>query len=269
MDNKISIVTVVYNDKEGIASTIESVLCQSYKDVEYIVIDGDSSDGTVNIINQYAKRLAYFVSEPDVGLYDAMNKGIKASSGDWILFLNSGDSFFNEEVLSDVFLDKKYETDIIYGSTVYVYNDGAVLRRPQSLNIIKKELPFCHQSAFVNANIMRGYLFDIKYKIIADYDFFLKCYKEGLKFQEVSKIIALYEGESGISASINNGFDMYKERCNILNQNISYFNFYMRFIIKTIKRIVLSTIPSSLVDKAMRREKGTLKRKDISLISQL
>jgi glycosyltransferase involved in cell wall biosynthesis len=99
----ISIITVVYNSVATIEETIVSVLNQSYRNVEYIIIDGGSNDGTVEVVEKYANQLAYFVSEPDSGLYDAMNKGITASSGEWLLFLNSGDSLFNKHVLTEVF----------------------------------------------------------------------------------------------------------------------------------------------------------------------
>ena len=100
---KISIVTVTYNCKDTVEKTIQNVLKQTYPNIEYIVIDGNSTDGTKEIIERYADRLAYWVSEPDKGIYDAMNKGIKAATGDWILFRNSGDYFFEPSTVEKVF----------------------------------------------------------------------------------------------------------------------------------------------------------------------
>jgi glycosyltransferase involved in cell wall biosynthesis len=107
MPDRISVITIVYNNVAEIEGTLCSVLEQSYPAVEYIVIDGGSTDGTVAIIAKYINRLAYFISEPDNSLYDAMNKGIKASSGEWLLFLNSGDRFFNNDVLKEVFENRQ------------------------------------------------------------------------------------------------------------------------------------------------------------------
>ena len=100
---KISVITVCYNDRERIEKTILSVLSQSYGNLEYIVIDGGSTDGTVDIIKKYANRIAYFVSESDEGIYDAMNKGLRKAVGEWVCFLNAGDLFVSESVLNTIF----------------------------------------------------------------------------------------------------------------------------------------------------------------------
>ncbi|ROT05017.1 glycosyltransferase, partial [Muribaculaceae bacterium Isolate-104 (HZI)] len=112
---KISVVTVCYNAADSIEQTMLSVLNQSYPYIEYIVIDGGSTDGTVDIIKKYADRLAYWVSEPDKGIYDAMNKGIAAATGSYINFMNSGDSFYDNRVVEAIFKDGCDSADIIYG----------------------------------------------------------------------------------------------------------------------------------------------------------
>ncbi len=117
---KFSIITVVYNDVENIEETIKSLLNQTYKNFEYIIIDGKSDDGTVEKIKKYEKEITYFVSEKDGGIYDAMNKGIKISSGEFLFFLNSNDFFYNKNVLKNIaeISEKNKKEDIIYGRQI-------------------------------------------------------------------------------------------------------------------------------------------------------
>ncbi|HMK06596.1 MAG TPA: glycosyltransferase, partial [Flavobacterium sp.] len=118
---KISIITINYNESEGLKKTIESVISQTFRDYEFIVIDGNSSDGSKDVIAQYNDKITYALSEPDSGIYNAMNKGIRAAKGDYVFFLNSGDRFLETHTLekSDQLIDGKY--DICYGNQTY-YN---------------------------------------------------------------------------------------------------------------------------------------------------
>lgn len=118
---KISVVTVCYNAADTIEKTMLSVLNQTYHDIEYIIIDGGSTDGTVEIIRKYADRIAYWVSEPDKGIYDAMNKGIKVATGEWINFMNAGDSFVNSNVL-DRLMNFHKDGLILYGNIIRIFN---------------------------------------------------------------------------------------------------------------------------------------------------
>ena len=121
---KLSIITINYNNRDGLQKTIESVVSQSFKDFEWIVIDGGSNDGSRELIERYAESISYWVSEPDKGIYNAMNKGIKASNGDYLLFLNSGDSLCDEYVIAD-FQKLSFTEDIISGNIIVddsIYN---------------------------------------------------------------------------------------------------------------------------------------------------
>ena len=115
---KVSVITVCYNAIRGIEKTIQSVISQSHDDIEYIVIDGGSTDGTIDVIQKYRDKIAYFVSEPDGGIYDAMNKGIKAATGEWINFLNAGDVFASKDAIMISMSIDTDGIDVIYGDSI-------------------------------------------------------------------------------------------------------------------------------------------------------
>lgn len=175
---KITIITICYNSKQFIKQTIESVLGQTYNNVEYIIIDGGSTDGTQDIISHYSNKLAYWCSEKDGGIYDAMNKGVKQASGNWISFMNSGDCFADNEVLHKLFIDiaALEQVKVLYGDVVSVSEFGEKYIKAGKANILKYDMPFCHQSVFVRSNIMHENPFDLQYKIAADYNLFNKLF---------------------------------------------------------------------------------------------
>lgn len=133
----ISVVTVCYNAADTIEKTMLSVLNQTYHDIEYIIIDGGSTDGTVEIIRKYADRIAYWVSEPDKGIYDAMNKGIKVATGEWINFMNAGDEFVDANVLDKLFFAKTVaNVDVIYGNTLMKYTEGISFTKVKEIDYL-------------------------------------------------------------------------------------------------------------------------------------
>jgi len=163
----ISIVTVVYNDAKGLEKTIQSVLSQSYNNIEYIIIDGGSTDGTVEVIKRHKKSISMWISEADKGIYDAMNKGIKLAKGRWINFMNARDIFYNQDVLSNIFLHKNYpsNTAVIYGDHLADYQNG--YKRKVKIGLLPKflrKMPFCHQSTFVRLSIPKKIGFDTNYQ---------------------------------------------------------------------------------------------------------
>lgn len=166
----VSIITVVRNDVSHIEETMLSVLNQTYQNIEYIVIDGGSTDGTVEIIKKYAHRLAYWVSESDGGIYPAMNKGLEHASGEWVNFMNSGDTFVADVTIEMVFAQVGDCTNlkIIGGGTINVFNDHSktFLDPAKSPNAIPVEIPFSHQACFVRRDVCK---YDPHYKIAADY----------------------------------------------------------------------------------------------------
>ena len=148
-DTLISIVTVSYNAVLTIEQTILSVINQTYPNVEYIIIDGGSTDGTVDIIKKYANKIAYWVSEPDKGIYDAMNKGGLKATGDFIQFLNAGDWFENEYVIEKIFKDWYKRVDVIYGDMIIRRSDGVYYAKAQDLSHFENDFPLFHPSTFI------------------------------------------------------------------------------------------------------------------------
>ncbi len=196
---KISVVTVCYNAVESIEETILSVLDQTYPDVEYIIIDGGSKDGTVDIIKKYANRLAYWITEPDKGIYDAMNKGINIATGDYINFMNAGDRFSQFNILDSFSELVSKDADVIYGDVIIKYKGKFLRRKPLHLNKFISTQPFCHQSSFVKLQLLKKCLFDTSLRIAADYNFFYRCYSEQKSFQYVPIAISIYDSTNGVS----------------------------------------------------------------------
>jgi glycosyltransferase involved in cell wall biosynthesis len=183
---KISIITVVYNNEKTIKDAIQSVLGQTYKNIEYVIIDGKSKDNTVNLINEYQEKLGYFISEKDNGLYDAMNKGILACTGDVIGILNSDDLYQDLDVINDVMeqFNKDPELDILYGDLVYVKSEDTakVVRNWKSKAYYNRFFENAnvppHPALFVRNKVYKeAGLFDLDYKIAADYEFMLRIFR--------------------------------------------------------------------------------------------
>lgn len=199
MGCRISVVTVCYNAVDCIEQTMLSVLDQTYHDIEYIIIDGGSTDGTVDIIKKYADRLAYWISEPDKGIYDAMNKGIAVATGDYINFMNAGDTFRDQSSIYTYVDVIKPESEIIYGDVIIKYHSRFQYRKPLWLDHLSECLPFCHQSVIVKTGLLRDRQFDTSYRILGDYDFFYSCYKRGLCFQYIPEALSVYDSTEGVS----------------------------------------------------------------------
>ena len=193
---KVSVITVVYNARSVIKETIESVLGQTYPNIEYIVIDGGSSDGTVKVIQQFAKNLSHFESKEDRGIYHAMNKGIVRASGDWLCFMNSGDRFFAPTAIEEVvsYLSHSDEPDIIYGSHEVRYR-GGIRRKVSALPLegIWKGSRFSHQSAMISSELNRAEPYDESNAIAADFEFFYRAYANQRKFLSVPVTVASVE----------------------------------------------------------------------------
>jgi glycosyltransferase involved in cell wall biosynthesis len=199
MQPKISIIIVTYNAAATLDDAIQSIIKQNYTSLELIIIDGNSTDQTKDIIINYYKNIHYWISEEDKGIYDAMNKGIIHASGDWLLFLGADDMLFNDHILSDVFnnLDSN-ECDFLYGR-IMLKRDGKIRgSKKDFISIIENNIS--HQAIFYKKNLFDiiGF-YDIRYPILSDYDFNIKIFSSTLiKKKYINKTISVYD-QTGIS----------------------------------------------------------------------
>jgi len=223
---KLSIITINRNNAEGLRKTIESVISQTFTDFEYIVIDGNSTDESVSIIKEYESRIQYWVSEPDSGIYNAMNKGILKATGDYCLFLNSGDYLISNNILGNVlsYLD---DTEILFG-------DGKVQLKVNQFEeyIIPNPLTFeylvfhslFHPSTFIKRDLFNKYgLYNEKNKIVSDWEFFLKVINlNDISVRKIPYFISIAADE-GISRNTNYTDLLYKEIEGVKNKYFSRF----------------------------------------------
>jgi len=190
---KFSIITINYNEGEGLQKTIISVLEQTCKDYEYIVIDGGSSDGSVDIIRQYTGHLAYWVSEKDSGIYNAMNKGIKAAKGDYCIFMNSGDRFYNKDVLSSVKEQDKW-ADVVCGDICFGEHNISPNPEKVTMKTLYKHTLY-HQASFIKTVLLQSDPYDESMRSAADWKWFLHALVfNNATYVHISVTIAFFEG---------------------------------------------------------------------------
>ncbi len=246
MPNKplITVVTVVLNAKDHIENTIQSVVNQTYPYIEYIVLDGGSTDGTLDIIRQYQDKITLWKSEPDKGIFDAMNKGIELANGEWVNFMNAGDFFYSNDVLERIFADKQIDADVIYGGTLVNFNIGKyTCSKKVFASEINKNIwqsPICHQSCFFKVNLMKQNNFNIIDPILgalADLDLFLKFYyQKNIKFYKEDIIIANYLG-GGFSSTVVfenpglSGFILKFNRWKLICRYVSNYKVHFHYVL--------------------------------------
>jgi glycosyltransferase involved in cell wall biosynthesis len=188
---KVTVITVVLNRASEIEHTLKSVLNQNYKNLEYIVIDGESDDGTIKIIKKYLNGISEFISEKDKGIYDAMNKAADLANGEWLIFMNAGDFFVADDVVSRTFsVCKSSECDVIYGDGIYTFDESRVLVRAPKIATLTDGSGFSHQSCFIRTKLQNEYGFDLKESVAADYDFFLRLHRAGKVFKKVDVTVS-------------------------------------------------------------------------------
>lgn len=197
---KVSVVTVCYNSAQLLEKTIASVAEQTYDNIEYIIVDGASTDGTLKLIEAKKQFIAKWISEPDGGIYDAMNKGTEMSSGEWIIFMNAGDTFHSANTVQDVF-SRSYspKTAVVYGHVNKLYDNGAnsVVKKAEAPHNSHRMF-FCHQCAFTRRSALLKFPFDTRHRMSADFKLYKTLFKNKLHFEKIDEIIANFDTD-GVS----------------------------------------------------------------------
>ncbi len=241
---KFSVITVCYNAQATIEDTIQSVIAQTYHHVEYIIVDGASKDRTLSIINRYRDRIATVVSEPDKGLYDAMNKGLRLATGDYVCFLNAGDSFHEDDTLQQMVHTLRELTelpDVLYGETELVDAEGHFVRMrrlqaPEHLtwHSFRHGMLVCHQAFFAKRTLAEPY--DLSYRFSADFDWCIRIMKKSkvLHNTHLTLIDYLEEGMTtrNHKASLHERFRIMTKHYGWLSTVVHHAWFVVRAVIK-------------------------------------
>ncbi len=223
---KISVITVVLNGISKIEQTIKSVIDQSYPDIEYIIVDGGSTDGTVDIIRKYEDHISYWVSEPDEGTYFAMNKGLEKATGDYVYYLNAGDTLIPEVLKKIAEYLELYRADVLYGNIVHKKYGKRI---PLPLDAIHWQMPVCHQGVFVKRTVTDR--FDTRYRLAADYKLLYEKYRMGSKFVYIPIDISYYEAGGLSDDSVNSCRERTSVAAEMLDMDSDDFALYREVII--------------------------------------
>lgn len=244
---KISIITVVFNGIEYIESTLLSVINQKYTNFEYIIIDGKSNDGTLDVIKKYDSKITHWISENDNGIYDAMNKGIEVASGDWVIFMNCGDNFYNDNVLNAVF-SKKIDSDVklLYGGCKVRSDWGNFTIKARANGEVWKS--FTHQSIFSRIELNREFKFNLNFKAASDYDFVYTVFSKGFRTFPLNILISDVQYISSGHSSVNELISL-KEvlksillNRNNLNSSINHFLYHFFALIRKYMSVMIRLI---------------------------
>lgn len=242
----ISIITINYNNKSGLKKTFESIFSQTFPGFEFIVIDGGSNDGSKELIEMYNDRINYWVSEPDSGIYNAMNKGIRYGKGEYLIFINSGDGFYDDFVLENTVaaIEKCPGKDIYYGNTCVsggAKNEGWEKNEPTVLSMDYFMVnTICHQAAFIKRSLFEKVgMYSEKLQICSDWKFFMDViFKHNCSYKKINLMIARFN-EDGISSDANNLKRINEERRQVLIEDSGNYlydhYFYSRDVLVYIK----------------------------------
>ena len=196
----ITVVTICYNSEDQIEKTIRSVISQNYSNKEYVVIDGASTDATLKIIDPFRNSINTFISEPDSGIYHAMNKAVSKATGEWIIFMNAGDVFLDNTILDQVSESLQKGIDVLYGDILVLKERNyEVKEAPTDISHFHR-MPFCHQAVFTRTVLLKSFPFDEKYKLSADFKFYKQLKQERVVFSRIPIPITIYD-RTGISNS--------------------------------------------------------------------
>lgn len=241
---KVTIITVTFNSGATLRKTFESVACQYYKNIEYIVIDGGSTDETLEIISEFEQSISYWVSEPDKGIYNAMNKGLNHATGTLVYFLNADDYLYNKHTIEDAvkFYSSSGCPDVIYGDVMtYSASRRAPGRSGRNIGLreVKKGRVICHQAIFMKKKLLDKYRFNEEYRIAADYELQVKCLKDRHRFVYINRIIAYYCID-GLSSSLSGKRATVYEKMRIIQNHFDTITFCRFYIFAQLKLLRMS-----------------------------
>lgn len=250
----VSIVTVCYNAVDTIEETILSVINQTYPNIEYIVIDGGSTDGTKKIVEKYQHKIRRWMSEADNGIYDAMNKGIGFATGKWINFMNAGDTYYDEKTIEDFIMRVSPYTDIAYGDTMIKLAVGSFIQKAKDIDVLTNQMAFIHQAVFVKTSLHKNMPFDASYRSSGDYNFFYQAYMKKYVFEYIPIIVANYNGECGVS--VDNYILTCWENGVIQGRTTSLIwrcNFRFMALLYELKKSIKRCLPSLVLNYLLKR----------------
>lgn len=254
----ITVVTVALNDIDHIEATITSVLSQVDCILEYVVVDGGSSDGTLDVIRKYSGRIQHWESAKDRGIYYAMNKGIEAATGDWMIFINSGDTFPHSTVVRDVFNRISPHDDIIYGQYMVKYRGGGARKvLPRRIADMWKGTITSHQAMLIRTGLMKTHRFDCDFRLAADYELVSKLYRLGCRFHYVPEVIAEVSA-AGVSDRCRS--DVYREFSRTAERYFTQKPFRIYFFLECMDnffRIVAKKVmPTHIIERLQTRNRS-------------
>ncbi len=237
---KLSIVTVVLNDKIGFEKTSGSIISQDTCEWEWLVVDGGSEDGTLDIIEENSNYMFTIISEKDDGIYDAMNKGIKACTGDYIIFMNAGDTFADEKVVSTILkvIQDNQFTDVFLGGTRQVFDDWIAYRTPKPLTWITCGLPAFHQSTVYKSELLKQRPYNTSYTLLADYEWMAQGFCDGIDVISMDYPVSNFHvGGSSYKLLKKKSVELFKVKYEVLKMPV------YKSLFSTFKRM----IPSALI----------------------
>ncbi|MDE6341273.1 MAG: glycosyltransferase [Muribaculaceae bacterium] len=246
---KITVVTVCYNAASTIEATIKSVLSQTYGDLEYIIIDGNSTDGTMDIVRRYADRISLIVSEPDSGIYDAMNKGIAAATGDYINFMNAGDTFSSADAVAEVArrIDPE-DCDVAYGDSTMIDYDGVRRFSPadKDVTMLRKRPVYRHNASFTRTSLHKEVPFaldrrkDFRYAL--DYNQIFTMWHRGARFRKVDVDVVTWDKRGTSDRDMLNIKLMFaishQFRCPTIGERVIMVYDYMKALRRDVVRVL-------------------------------
>lgn len=261
---KFSIITVSWNAEKTIGETLRSVMQQDCDDFEIVVVDGKSTDRTLEIVEEcvekynFPKSRILIHSEKDRGIYDAMNKGVKFANGDYVLFMNCGDAFHDEKALSNFAkaIEKGEDADVYYGNTIRHCPEGTGLYSEGEGSTVCSVMPFCHQSAITKRSVMLEHPFNLDYKICADFELFYWLRQHNYKFKHEDFVVADYDNTFGMSA--NSSVKLLLEKHRILGIDKQKDYSWKKYVIigkLKLKLFIMSLMPKRVLYPMQRRQK--------------